>query len=309
MLHCYRYFSLVAALASSSKANKLFARVWLSSPSAHFPGKSLVENERQNVDYAKIFPGCDDKTCWKEMDSKSLLEKVPEEWTRDLSSTLPSISEDNSSDEETKSQHEFLVLDGTILKKHPQDVFNSDAKLATKMVIGTTAHVAFNKIKGSPFSNFTAEDVRNYVNNSKIGQKELTDEALKLYGETVQGLISMISDIRYVCPLLVLARSHPINPLPFYLVTQTQGDLNLADVDSDVQAIMGRYSSGTPEKRRYFDAIRQLFYYYVGHGKVNHYRPQNFILNIEQDVIPQSDLPKCDFWIKNDFVPHYAAVF
>lgn len=175
------------------------------------------------------------------------------------------------------------------------------------MVIGTTAHVAYDKLKQSVFSNFTAEDIRKYVEESQIGANNLTEEALKIYGETVPGLISMISDIRYVCPLLVLARSQ--QNLPFYLVTQTQGDLNLADVDSDIQAIMGRYNSKTPEKRRYLDAIRQLFYYYVGHGKVNHYRAQNFILNIEQDVIPQSELPNCNFWIQHDFVPRYAAVF
>lgn len=292
----------MAALTSSSKANKLFARVWISSPSAHFPGKPLSENERENIDYANNFPGCNEKSCWKKIDSKTLLEKVPKEWSRDLSTTLPGVDEDKS------KPHEFLVLDGTILKKHPLNVWKTDTKLATKMVIGTTAHVSYDKLKGTVFSNFTAEDVRKYVNDSKIGQSGLTEEALELYGETVQGLISMISDIRYVCPLLVLARSNKQN-LPFYLVTQTQGELKLADVDSDIQAIMGRYSSETPEKRRYLDAIRQLFYYYVGHGKVNHYSHQNFVLNIEQDVIPQSDLAKCDLWIKNDFVPHYAAVF
>lgn len=292
---------MVTALTSSSKANKLFARVWLSSPSAHFPGKPLIENERDNINYANSFPGCDDKACWKKTDSKLLLEKVPKEWTHDFSTTLPGVDENKS------QTHEFLVLDGTILKKHPENVWKTDLKLATKMVIGTTAHVAYDKLKGSEFSNFTAEDVRKYVNDSKIGQSGLTEEALEIYGETVQGLIAMISDIRYVCPLLVLSRSQ--DNLPFYLVTQTQGALKLADVDSDVQAIMGRYSSETPEKRRYLDAIRQLFYYYVGHGKVLHYRHQNFILNIEQDVIPQSDLPNCDIWIKHNIVPHYAAVF
>lgn len=289
-------------MTSSSKANKLFARVWLSSPSAHYPGKTLSENERENADYANSFPGCDEKSCWKKIEAAKLLANVPKDWTKDLSASLPSM-------DEAKSQtHEFLVLDGSILKKHPQDVWKLDSKLASKMVIGTTAHVAFDKTKPEVFApNLTAEEIRSYVNDSKIGEAGLTEDALKLYGETVQGLIAMISDIRYVCPLLVLARSQ--QNLPFYLVTQTQGDLKLADVDSDVQAILGRYNSESPEKRRYLDAIRQLFFYYVGHGKVNHYRPQNFILNIEQDVIPQSELPNCDFWIKNDFVPHYAAVF
>lgn len=293
---------MVTALTSSSKASKLYARAWASSPSAHLPGKPLVENERQNADYLKSFPDCNDKSCWKREENTTLLDKLPSEWSKDLSYSLPSV-------EEAKSQpHEFLVLDGSILKKHPQDAWKSDTKLSSKLVLGTTAHVAFDKSKESAFVNFTTEEIRKYVDDSQIGQANLTDEALQLYGETVQGLIAMISDIRYVCPLLVLARSQePF--LPFYIVTQTQGDLKLADVDSDIQAILGRYTSESPEKRRYFDAIRQLFYYYVAHGKVNHYRSQNFILNIEQDIIPSSEIPNCDFWIQKNFVPHYAAVF
>lgn len=291
---------MVGALTSSTKASKLFTRVWLSSPSASFPGRPLSVSERENADYAKGFPGCDEKECWKNVSAEKLLQNVPAEWTKDLSTSLPAVGE--------SKPHEFLVLDGSILKKHPHDgAWKDDTKLATKMVIGTTAHVAYDKLKQTAFSNFTAEDIRKYVEESQIGTSNLTEEALKIYGETVPGLISMISDIRYVCPLLVLARSQ--QNLPFYLVTQTQGDLKLADVDSDIQAIMGRYSSETPEKRRYLDAVRQLFFYYVGHGKVNHYRAQNFILNIEQDVIPQSELPNCNFWIQHDFVPRYAAVF
>lgn len=292
----------MTALTSSAKASKLFARAWASSPSSHFPGKRLTENERENADFAKGFPGCDDKACFQVKGDKELLDKVPASWKKDLSAVLPSV-------DEVKSQvHEFLVLDGTVLKKHPQDVWKSDTKLSSKLVLGTTAHVAYDPRKPSEFSaNLTAEEVRNIVGNSLIGKLNLTEEVLLRYGETVQGLVAMISDIRYVCPLLVLARSQ--GNLPFYIVTQTQGELNLADVDTDVQAILGRYTSESPEKRRYSDTIRQLFFYYVQHGKLNNYRPQNFILHIEQDIIPQSELSQCDFWIKNDFVPHYAAVY
>lgn len=50
----------------------------------------------------------------------------------------------------------------------------------------------------------------------------------------------MISDIRVICPLFVQAKSR--RNVAFYVVTQTQthDDLNLADVDSDVQAILGK---------------------------------------------------------------------
>jgi hypothetical protein len=257
-----------------------------------------------NVDFAKSFAECDEKSCWKRQDSKALLEKVPKSWANSLSTTLPGADEDKS------KIHEFLVLDGRILSKTPQDSWKLEPKLTSNLVIGTTAHAAYDPANPNPVftSNLTAEDVRKLVNDSVIGQSGLTEEAIELYGETVQGLISMISDIRYVCPLLVLARSQDQN-LPFYVVTQTEGALGVADVNSDVEAILGRYTSETPEKRRYLDSVRQLFFYFVGHGKVNHYRSQNFILNIEQDVIPQSELPKCNFWIKNDIVPRYATIY
>ena len=119
------------------------------------------------------------------------------------------------------------------------------------------------------------------------------------------GLISLISDIRIVCPLLVQARSHP--NIAFYVVTQSEDDI--ADINTDVEAILGRYKSDTPEKRRYLETMRQLFYYFISHGKLNHYSTTNSILDIQQDVIPKSNLPNCDFWIRNDMVPHFAAYF
>ncbi|CRL04436.1 CLUMA_CG017521, isoform A [Clunio marinus] len=290
--------TLVTALTSSSKASKLFSRAWVSSPSSHYPGRPLVETERENaVDFDRNFPDCEDKGCWKKVDAKTLMEKLPESWKRPASSTLPAIDE--------AKPREFLVLDGIILKKHPQDVWKNDLNLASKLVLGTTAHVMYDK--SNLIANLTVEELRQYVEASKIGQLNLTDEAFQLYGETVQGVISMISDIRVVCPLLVLARSQ--KNLPFYIVSQTQGELNIADVDSDIQAILGRYTSSSPQKHRFADEIRKLFDYYVSHGKVINYSPTSFVLNIEQDAIPQSDYPNCNFWIKNQMVPHFAAVF
>jgi hypothetical protein len=92
----------------------------------------------------------------------------------------------------------------------------------------------------------------------------------------------------------------------FYVVTQTQGDYNIADIDSDVQAILGRYTSDSPEKRRYLDTMRQTFYYFVHHGKINY---SSRILEIQQDVISRNNYSHCDFWISNDIVPHYAMIY
>lgn len=125
------------------------------------------------------------------------------------------------------------------------------------------------------------------------------------YGTTYQGLVSMISDIRTICPLLNLAK---LQNVPFYCVTQTGGALNVADVNSDVQAILGRYEPKTPEERRYVQSIQALFYYYVSHGIVNSYTQQKPVLDIQQDVNAKEEYPNCDFWVTNNIVPQYAKI-
>lgn len=264
-----------------------------------FSGKQLVEYERDNSEYAKSFgQNCGEKSCFQKLDDKKLLEKIPDPWKKDLTLFLPSVGEEKP--------HDFLVVDGGILKEDPRKIWDKEGRLSTRLVIGTTAHAAYDPLKQGSFNpNMTAEEIRKYVSESLIGASNLTDQALKLYGESVQGLIAMISDIRIVCPLLVLANSQ--NHVPFYIATQTQGEMNVADVDSDIQAILGRYTSETPAKRRYLDALRNEFYYFVSHGKMQHYSFQHFVLVIDQDILPKSDYTNCNFWIKENFVPHYAA--
>lgn len=115
----------------------------------------------------------------------------------------------------------------------------------------------------------------------------------------------MISDIRTVCPLLNLAK---LQNVPFYCVTQTGGALNVADVNSDVQAILGRYEPKTPEERRYVQSIQALFYHYVSHGSIKAFSQQKPVLDIQQDVNPKAEYPNCDFWISNNIVPQYAKI-
>lgn len=116
----------------------------------------------------------------------------------------------------------------------------------------------------------------------------------------------MISDIRTICPLLVIARAQPT--VPFYVVTQTGGELNIADVDADIQAILGRYEPHSPEQRRYVSAIQQMFYYYVAHGKVTIHQQNKRVIDIGQDALAKDDYPNCDFWIQNDIVPRHARL-
>lgn len=82
----------------------------------------------------------------------------------------------------------------------------------------------------------------------------------------------------------------------------------MADVETDIQAILGRYEPKTFEQRRYVSSIQNLFYHYVSHGSVPGVESRSRILDIGQDPLSKDTLPNCEFWITNDFVPRHARV-
>lgn len=226
------------------------------------------------------------------------MEDVPDTWRPQLP--------DLPVGDETKTRHEWLVLDGEVLQKHPADVWNGASGSLPQLVIGTTAHESHSEKLFNKYKPWTPELVREHIQQSKIGELGLTDEVLKRYNATYQGLVQIISDIRTVCPLLTIVLAQP--SVPYYVVTRTGGDLEIADVDADIQAILGRYEPKTYEQRRYAQAIQQLFYHYVAHGEFKQHDARRRVLIIDQDALPNENYPNCDFWIQKDFVPRYARI-
>lgn len=164
--------TLVTALTSSAKASKLFTRAWVSSGSAVFPKKSLDESERLNKFYEDKL-NCTTASCLQTLDAASIIKEIPESWKTDDLLGLP------KSDESTKERHEWLVLDGQILKKSPFDVLKTQVQQTPKLVLGSTAHESHSENLMALNKEWTVELIREYVNNSIIGQLNLTDEALK----------------------------------------------------------------------------------------------------------------------------------
>lgn len=124
------------------------------------------------------------------------------------------------------------------------------------MPIGSTVHADIPPRLLTYNEDWVADDVKRHVMSSVVGNKNLTDEALKRYGADWPGLVAMISDIRTVCPLLYLSRSQQGKIIPFYLVNHTRenpstGSEALADVAVDVEAILGLYDARTSSERRY----------------------------------------------------------
>lgn len=292
--------TLIQALITSKLAKDLYARAWISSSSAIFPGKPLHEAEQKNQLYMREI-GCEDIDCLRNATVEKIWEAVPDTW-RHSASELPSVNDESE-------VHEWLVLDGVILTQHPAEAWKRETTGKPRLVIGSTAHESHSTLIRGRSANWTAEDIRAYIQKSKIGSANLTDEVISMYNATTyEGLVAIISDIRTICPLLTIARQQPT--APFYVVTQTEtkSGFALAEDDADIQGILSRYEPHTVEQRRYVSTIQQLFYHFVSHGIMEQYKPTQKVLNIEQDPLPQDDYSHCNFWISKDFVPRYAKI-
>ncbi|KAL9903350.1 neurotactin isoform 1-T9 [Glossina fuscipes fuscipes] len=291
--------TLVTALITSKKAEGLYTRAWISSASAIYPGKSLAESEKRNQEFLQALE-CQDVKCLRAASAEKIWDATPDTWLH-FPVDIPTAVENKT------AHHEWLVLDGDILQEHPAESWKKEHAGDPVLVMGTTAHESHTEKLRRRFANWTAEEIRNFIESSKIGTLNLTDEAIRRYNATnYPALVSMITDIRTICPLLINARLQP--SAPFYVVTQGAGEEQLAIVDADVQAIMGRYEPHTVEQRRFVSSMQQLFYYYVSHGTVPQYDPRRRVINVGQDPLSQSDYPNCNFWISNDIVPRYARI-
>ncbi|XP_067646001.1 neurotactin [Eurosta solidaginis] len=291
--------TLVSALVTSNKVNDLYARAWVTSSSAIFPGKPLEESQKRNEQFMTAVD-CRDVGCLRAASSEQIWAATPDTWLH-FPVDIPTV------DENPTAHHKWLVLDGNILQRHPAEAWKEENTGNPKLVMGATAHEAHTEQLRQRHANWTADEVRAYIAASKIGALNLTDEAIRLYNATnYRSLVSMITDIRTICPLLTNARLQP--SVPFYVVQQGEGEQQLATIDTDVLAILGRYEPHTVEQRRFVSSMQQLFYYYVSHGTVPQYDPSRRVLNIGQDLLPQQDHPNCNFWISHDIVPRYARI-
>nr|CAD7596774.1 unnamed protein product [Timema genevievae] len=329
--------TLVTALTSSKMAKGLFSRAWVSSGSGVFPGKDLAEEQMDNGEYVRSL-GCGDADCLQRLDVKELLNKVPGHW-RYPAADLPSSG--------LPSPHRWLVLDGVILRQHLSDVWEKDEGLPIKLVMGMYSLMSGRRTRACP-SNLSWKDeglliklvmgasshsdvpdnlktswnddsgaqVERYVRDSLLGSHGLADEVFRRYNRSYSGLVSLISDIRTVCPLLTLSRSRP--GVPFYVVTHPRSEDGLAGVAADVEAIdveaiLGTYEPRDVEQKRFVTAMQEIFYRFVHLGELRREEAekksnQNRVLLIGQDANPSRDYPNCDYWIAHDIVPRYARI-
>lgn len=110
-------------------AKGLFRNAWVSSGASIFPGKELIESERDNAPFIETL-GCKyDVECLRNRDAEELLEAVPDDWRHPLQD-LPQIDDEGSS-----AKHQWLVLDGIFLQEHVSDAWKSNG-LHANLVMG-----------------------------------------------------------------------------------------------------------------------------------------------------------------------------
>ena len=317
--------TLVTALTSSPSAKGLMKRVWVTSGSADFPGRPLAESESDATPYLdRLSKQCNENStsptsgfapqCLWSMDVEDLLDAMPAEWhptTPDLPAPV--------GPEGMPSPHQWLVLDGDILREHPSEVWEkweTDGS-ALQIVIGATAHADANVELYRNVSEGEEKAIKAHIQNSALGQMNLAEEAISRYNATWPGLSSLVSDLRTVCPLNALATKMPTSAY-FYVATfpisvsKSEDELEyqepLAELGIDIAAIMGRVEGATPEERRYITAMQQLFYQFVRFGELHHgsERYSGRVLVVDQDTLPRNEYPNCNFWIQKDAVPRFG---
>lgn len=301
--------TLTAALTTTKKAQKLYSRAWLSSPSVIFPGDSLEQTQKDNEQF-KLITKCSDADCLRQISSTEILTATPDIWLGNDMGSMPLTDE---------FKHSWLSLDGELLRVPAYESWDAQKKAKLTlgkdkefrpMVFGTTQHSGHTELLQKKHLNWTAELVEKVVNESAIGQRNLTAAVFKHFNKSYEGLAQLISSVRTLCPLVGLARLRLDVPL-YVLVGGGAGGVDggsgLAPVDADVEAILGTFDSDMPEQRRFMTAMQQLFYYFVWHGRLPP-EPNTSLIAVGQDLLPLPGLPACDLLIKEDVVPRFAHV-
>ncbi|KAE8743855.1 Carboxyl/Cholinesterase 34, neurotactin [Frankliniella occidentalis] len=323
--------TLVTALTSSPAAKGLMKRVWVTSGSADFPGRPLSESQTDSSPFlARLQRFCtEDRNssisgitadCLRSIEVEDLLDAMPNEWRPSMPDLPAPVGTAGM-----PSTHQWLALDGDILRTHPSEVWekweNEGSPL--QIVIGATAHSdatveLYRNLSdaSSNNANVNEQNIINHIEHSVLGELNLTKEAINRYNATWPGLAAIVSDIRTVCPLNVLATKMP--SAYFYVTTfpisvsksddELQYQEPLAELGIDVAAIMGRVEGATPEERRYITAMQQLFYQFVRFGELHHSSDSytGRILVVDQDTLPKVEYPNCNFWIQKDVVPRFG---
>ena len=165
--------TLVTTLVGARKTNDLFARAWISSSSAIFPGTELKISEQMNEVFLNT-TRCSDAACLRSKSAEELMDAVPANW-QNGNEELPEPREAAG----TNKRHEWLVLDGSILQEHVGEIWTKP-EFKVKVMIGTTAQSGTPSKYLMPNATQESTQVERIVRDSLLGTMGLAEEALRL---------------------------------------------------------------------------------------------------------------------------------
>ncbi|CAH1985199.1 unnamed protein product [Acanthoscelides obtectus] len=290
--------TLVTAISTLHDAKEYFTRAWATSGGSVFPTKSLQESEMDNKGFMDAVQ-CQNTDCLRKMDARKLINAVEDTWRK------PTLDLPEKGEQPSSMKHQWLVIDGRIIREAPEKVLTREDGLKVDLVIGSTTHTAASPKLLLKYVEWTPEIYKDHVNKSLLGERGLWFEACQMFPNQYQGISQLVSEVRVTCPLYLLTSQ--MRNVPFYIVDQRRADTSLADADSDIEAFFGRYDPLIAQQRRYSSSMQGFFYNFVWHGKLPD-MSEGKVFIIRQDLQPKKDLDHCDFFKEQKIVPQYAAL-
>ena len=118
--------------------------------------------------------------------------------------------------------------------------------------------------------------------------------------------MSMVSDIRTICPLQELAKAASA---PLYIATQPRPGLKfglVADSSADLAAVFGIFAPQSNEDDLFVEHMQNLFYSFVRSGSYF-----GGVQLVGSQLTPVNGLDNCASWRETEakIVPSYGKVF
>jgi len=284
--------SLVTALTAVEEGHGLYKKIWATGGAGNIKSLSLEEANDQFNDLVESVCKDGDRDCLLEVDAEELVGKVEEDaesWSRD---NLPSSGEG--------AMMHWFTTDTRLLSSSLSELWSS-SPVPVPIVFGVAAQAEANSANYQLYDWNNTDQVDSIV-ESNLGSFDvsLSAGALDLYNSSNNWLeyISMVSDIRIVCPLKQFAsnfkQNYSASQVSFYIAQQANPSEenesgSVADSSTDISAIFGLF-----EDQKFGENLQRKFFSFVK----GHISKLSADVTVFDKEIEKDNDERCSFWTK-----------
>jgi len=292
--------SIATALTSVDESKDMIQRVWLTSGSGNIESLTLETAGAQWNEIVETHCAGKDRQCLLDVEAEQLVKDFSKLKKANAISNLPSKG---------KEKQFIMLVEDTHLITKPLQESLSEKGISVPIVLGSTSQSEAN-LDNFKFSTWNdTDETANIVESSLASfDLELPTKALEAYNSSSnwKDYISMVSDVRTICPLLNLAQTlrKTSSDVSFYVAQfmNENGELGeIADSDVDISAIFSSSADSSFPKE-----IQNFFYNFVK----GHETRQNSGVSLfrEEGETHLKDWNKCQIWRNNtaDIIEEYA---